>query len=118
MKALIAAAAIALGSEAPVPAPPPQPPTPSFPAPKLTGVTPETKCDWGALAAVKPNLLVVTTAAGPLEVGIGTGARFAAADGRPLGSMADLRVGQNVRVYYRVENKIGGGARAQEVDVY
>ena len=30
-------------------------PTPPFPAPKLTGVTPDTKCDWGPITEIKPD---------------------------------------------------------------
>jgi hypothetical protein len=106
MKALFVAAAIALLD-----------PTPPFPAPKLIGVTPDTKCDWGPITEVRPGELVVKTEAGPFEVRLGSSVKLAGADGRPLGSPAELRAGQSVRVYYVVENKVGGGAKAQEIDV-
>ena len=94
-------------------------PSPPFPAPKLTGVTPDTKCDWGPITEVKPDrtLLVLKTEAGPFEVTLGAAVKVAAADGKPLGSPAELRAGQSVRVYYLVDNKVGGGAKAQEIDV-
>ena len=31
-------------------------PTPPFPAPKLTGVTPDTKCDWGPITEVRRSV--------------------------------------------------------------
>jgi hypothetical protein len=88
-------------------------PMPPFPAPKLTGVTPDTKCDWGPITEVKSDrTLVVRTDAGPFEVTLGPAVKVAGADGRPLAS-ATLAAGQNVRVYYLVSH----GAKAQEVDV-
>ena len=90
-------------------------PTPPFPAPKLIGVTPETKCDWGPITEINPDLtqLVVKTDAGPLEVKLIPTVRVAGPDGKPLPSPAALRSGQNVRVYYLVN----AGAKAQEIDV-
>ena len=88
---------------------------PPFPAPKLIGVTAETKCDWGPVTEVKSDrtLLVVRTEAGPFEVKLLSGLKVAAAaDGRQL-SAPELRAGQNVRVYYVVDH----GARALEIDV-
>jgi hypothetical protein len=94
-------------------------PTPPFPAPKLTAPTPDTKCDWGPITEVRANgaELTVKTDAGPFEVKLGAAAKFAGADGKPLGSRAELRPGSKVRVYYLVDNKLGGGARAQEIDL-
>jgi hypothetical protein len=86
-----------------------------FPAPKLTGVTPDTKCDWGPVVEVRSGTVVITTGAGPFELMTGGGVRVAAADGRPLGSVADLKPGQNVRAYYLVDVK--RGASAVEIDV-
>jgi len=106
MKPLFAlAAAVALG------------PSPSFPAPKLMGTTPEMKCDWGPVAEYKADkaLLVIKTDAGPFELGIGSGVKFASVDGKPLGSVAAIRPGQRVRAYYVVDAKRGAGAL--EVDV-
>lgn len=95
-------------------------PSTPFPAPKLTGATPDTRCDWGPVMEVKPDrtLLVLKTEAGAFEVQLGSAVKVAGADGRPLGSALELKPGQNVRVYYLVDNKLGGGARAQETDAY
>lgn len=103
MKAIFAAAAILLA------------PTPPFPAPKLTGVTPDTKCDWGPITEVKTDRpeLTMRTDAGPFEVKLGPGVKVAGADGKPLGSTRELRAGQSVRVYYVVDQ----GAKALEIDV-
>jgi hypothetical protein len=104
MKPLILAAAVALLA-----------PLPPFPAPRLIGATPDTRCDWGPISELKaqPAQLVIRTDAGPLTLDLGAGVKVAGADGRPLASAAELRAGQNVRVYYVVDN----GARAQEIDV-
>lgn len=88
-------------------------PTPPFPAPKLIGVTPDTKCDWGPITAMAPDQLVMKTDAGPFEVKLGAAVKVAGADGKPIGSAKELRAGQNIRVYYLVN----GGAKAQEIDV-
>jgi hypothetical protein len=90
-------------------------PTPPFPAPKLVGVTPETKCDWGPITEINADRsqLVMKTDAGPFEVKLSGAVKLVGADGKPLGSAGDLRAGQNVRVYYLVN----AGAKAQEIDV-
>jgi hypothetical protein len=104
MKPILLAAAVALLA-----------PTPPFPAPRLGGATADTRCDWGPIASTKTDgaELVVRTEAGPLTLRVGPGVKVADADGKPLGSVADLHAGQNVRVYYLVND----GARAQEIDV-
>jgi len=104
MKLFLLAAAVALLA-----------PTPPFPPPKLTGQTPEMKCDWGAVGEldVERAQLTVRTDAGPLTLQIAPGVKVAGADGKPLGSVRDLRSGQNVRVYYVVES----GAKAKEIDL-
>jgi hypothetical protein len=86
-----------------------------FPAPKLVGVTPETKCDWGPITEITADhsQLTMKTDAGPFELKIGAGVKVASADGRALTSALELRSGQNVRVYYVVDR----GARAMEIDV-
>ncbi len=90
-------------------------PSPPFPAPKLVGVTPETKCDWGPITEIKPDHseLTMRTDAGPFELKLGPGVKVASADGKALASTGELRTGQNVRVYYVVDH----GARAMEIDV-
>jgi hypothetical protein len=106
MKAILAAvAAIALG------------PQPAFPPPKLTSVTADTKCDWGAITEVRQgDLVIVKTDAGPFEARFDKGMKIAGPDGGSTSSSA-LRAGQYVRVYYLVVNKVGGGAMAQEIDL-
>jgi hypothetical protein len=90
-------------------------PGPPFPAPKLIGITPDIRCDWGPVTELKAaeKMLIVRTEAGPFELMIGPGAKFAGADGKPLPSVASIQPGQKVRAYY-VVNK---GAKAQEIDV-
>jgi hypothetical protein len=90
-------------------------PQPPFPAPKIVGVTAETKCDWGPITEIKADRseLVMRTDAGPFELKLGSGVKVASADGKPLASALELRSGQNVRVYYVVDH----GARAMEIDV-
>lgn len=104
MKPLVLAAAVALLA-----------PTSPFPPPKLTSQTPEMRCDWGAVGELKVDRaqLVVRTDAGPLTLQVGPGVKVAGPDGKALASVAELRGGQNVRVYYVVE----AGAKALEIDV-
>ena len=61
--------------------------------------------------------MIVKTDAGPFEVRLASGVKLAGPDGKPLGSAAELRAGQSVRVYYRVDNRQDKGAMAQEIDV-
>lgn len=90
-------------------------PTPPFPAPKLIGISPELKCDWGPLTEIKNDRteIVVRTDAGPFEVKLGPTVRVAGADGKALGTVLELHQGQGVRVYYLVDK----GAKALEIDV-
>jgi hypothetical protein len=103
MRTLLVAAAVALLA-----------PTPPFPPPKLVGATPETRCDWGPISAIKPEpqQLVIKTDAGELELTLGPTVKIAAPDGRQLASN-ELRAGQSVRAYYVVDH----GAKAVEIDV-
>jgi hypothetical protein len=86
-----------------------------FPPPKALAVTDRTKCDWGPVSSVSANgtELVITTPAGPVTYKTGVDVKVYGADGKPLGAVTVLKPGQNVRVYYVVEN----GAKAQEVDM-
>jgi hypothetical protein len=104
MKPLLALAAVALLA-----------PTPPFPPPRLGAATPETRCDWGAVGALELDRaqLVVKTDAGPLTLQLGPNVKVAGPDGKPLASIAELRSGQGVRVYYVIEK----AAAAQEIDV-
>jgi hypothetical protein len=105
MKPLLAAVAAAIAFT----------PAPPFPAPKLTGITPDTKCDWGPINEIRSGMVVMKTEAGPFELMTGPGVKVAAVDGKPLGSVAQLQPGQNVRAYYLVDVK--RGASAVEIDV-
>jgi hypothetical protein len=86
-----------------------------FPAPRLIQATDKTKCDWGPVASIAPNgsQIVVTTPAGPVTYKTGAEVQVVGTDGKPLGNMTVLHVGQGVRVYYVVNE----GAIAQEVDL-
>lgn len=99
---VLAGAAVALAS-----------PPPPFPPPKLTGVTPATKCDWGPISEIKSSRIIVRTDAGAFTVEVSSKAKIAGLDGKPLGSTSALSLGQKVRVYYLVDD----GAQAQEIDV-
>jgi hypothetical protein len=86
-----------------------------FPPPKLAPVTDQLKCDTGMVVAADaaigqlrvntPAGLVIYKAPGDTQV-IGT-------DGKPAGTVKDLKPGQKVRVYYVVDD----GAKVSEVDL-
>jgi hypothetical protein len=104
MKPLVVAAAVALFVS-----------QPAFPPPKLVPETPDMKCDWGSVTGLRRETseLVLGTDAGPFVLSVGPGVKVAGPDGKPLGSVMDLRAGQKVRAYYVV----AGGAKAREIDV-
>jgi hypothetical protein len=85
-----------------------------FPAPKLIPVTDALRSDAGVIRALDLGAmeLKMGAAAGEITFRIST-AQVAGPDGRALGGPANLRVGQQVRVYYLVDN----GAIAKEIDV-
>jgi hypothetical protein len=86
-----------------------------FPPPRALPVTDRTKCDWGPVSSVSAagTELVIATPAGPVTYRAGPEVQVYGADGKVLGAVTVLKPGQNVRVYYVVEN----GAKAQEVDL-
>jgi hypothetical protein len=86
-----------------------------FPAPRVTQVTEKTKCDFGKVLSieVKSSILRATTPAGIITYHAGPEVQVFGKDGKPLGSISKLAVGQSVRVYYVV----GDGARVSEVDI-
>jgi hypothetical protein len=106
---LTLAALAALALSAPSDAKPP------FPPPRATAVTEKTKCDTGTVAAAElaKSKLQVSTPAGLVTYRAGAEAQVFDKDGKPLGTIARLAVGQKVRVYYVVDD----GAKASEVDV-
>jgi hypothetical protein len=88
---------------------------PPFPAPRLVPYTEKMKCDMGTVLSVDASKaqLRATTPAGVVTYHAGTDVQVIDKDGKPLGTIAKLSVGQSVRVYYLVDN----GAQALEVDV-
>ncbi len=86
-----------------------------YPAPRFTQVTEKTKCDFGTVLSVEVerSTLRVTTPAGIITYHAGPEVQVLGKDGKPLGPISKLAVGQKVRVYYVVDN----GARASEVDL-
>ncbi len=86
-----------------------------FPAPRVTQVTEKTKCDFGTVLSVQAarSILRVTTPAGIITYHAGPEVQVFGKDGKPLGPIAKLAVGQKVRVYYVVDN----GAQVSEVDL-
>ena len=86
-----------------------------FPAPRVVEVTDQTKCDWGAVVSVNADAsrLVVATAAGPVTFQIGPNVQVIGLDGKSIGTVAALKTGTKVRVYYVVDN----GAKPSEIDV-
>ncbi len=105
MTILAVAAALALAAGEALP----------FPPPRLVQVTERTKCDTGTVLTVEPerSTFQATTPAGVVTYRAGADVQVLDKDGKPLGSIAKLAVGQKVRVYYVVDD----GARVQEVDL-
>jgi len=85
-----------------------------FPAPKLIPVSDALRSDAGKVVLVDASKLQMTMSApaGLITFKI-SDAQLVGLDGRPAGSVTALRVGQNVRVYYVVDN----GAIAKEIDL-
>ncbi len=86
-----------------------------YPAPKLIQVTEKTKCDMGTVLSVDPakNVMRGTTPAGVVTYKVGPEVQVIAKDGKPVGGIAALQVGQKYRAYYLVE----GGAKVLEIDL-
>jgi hypothetical protein len=84
-----------------------------FPPPRVAPVTDRMKCDTGAVLSVDTarSELRITTPAGLVTFQAGIDVQVLDQQGRPLGSVSKLALGQQVRVYYVVEQ----GARALEV---
>jgi hypothetical protein len=89
-----------------------------FPAPRALQVTDKTRCDWGPVASVSADgsQLVITTQTRPETYKIRPEVQVFDPDGKRLPSVKALKVGQDVRVYYVLEN--GLNAKVQEVDAY
>jgi hypothetical protein len=85
-----------------------------FPAPKLIPVTDALRSDVGTVASIDSakNELKMNAPAGQITYKVGE-AQVVGKDGKAMGTAAALQVGQNIRVYYVVDN----GAIAKEIDV-
>ena len=86
-----------------------------FPPPKVAPVTDQLKCDTGMVVASDAALgqLRVNTPAGLVVYKAPPDTQVVGADGKPAGTVRELKPGQKVRVYYVVDD----GAKVQEVDL-
>jgi hypothetical protein len=86
-----------------------------FPPPKLAPVTDQLKCDTGLVVAADATLaqLRVNTPAGLVVYKAPGDTQVVGTDGKPAGTVKDLKPGQKVRVYYVVDD----GAKVSEVDL-
>ena len=111
MSVLAAVAVLVLSAEADLPFGGKLP----YPAPKLIKVTEQTKCDMGTVLSVEPakNIMRGTTPAGIVTYKVGPEVQVFSKEGKPIGGMAALAVGQKYRAYYLVDN----GARVLEIDL-
>jgi hypothetical protein len=84
-----------------------------FAPPRLATMTDRTKCDTGTVLSIDAvrSELRVTTPAGVVTYRAGADVQVLDRDGKPLGPVSKLSVGQTVRVYYVVDD----GARAVEI---
>jgi hypothetical protein len=86
-----------------------------YPAPKLIQVTEKTKCDMGTVLSVTSarNLMQGTTPAGIVTYQVGPEVQVFSKEGKPIGGIAALAVGQKYRAYYLVDE----GAKVLEIDL-
>jgi hypothetical protein len=87
----------------------------AFPAPKHVTVTEQTKCDWGPVVSVSPkgDMLTFKAVSGPITFRVYPETPvYAEGDGKPVGTVAGLKPGQVVRVYYLTE----GALQVLEID--
>ena len=96
---------VPLPAAAPLPAP--------FPVPHVVPLTPDLRSDLGTVQSVDPpkGILRCTTTAGLVTYKAAPTLRVTDKDGKPLGGLERLAVGNAVRVYY----VIAQGAIAGEV---
>ena len=85
-----------------------------FPAPKLIQATDALRSDVGTIASVDTVKMEVkmNAPAGQITYKVAE-VQVVGPDGKPAGSATALKAGQNVRVYYVVDN----GAIAKEIDI-
>ena len=79
-------------------------------------MTDDLKSDSGVLIAVDAGRaeLRLSTTAGPVTYKVAPEPPVFGADGKPAGSVADLKAGQRVRVYYLIKKD---GPHLNEVDL-
>lgn len=87
-----------------------------FPAPRHTQMTATLRCDWGSVVQVDgPNgRLLVQTTIGVITYLAPPSDPVFAPDGLGAGTVAGLRTGQPVHVYFHYAND---GARVDEIDL-
>jgi hypothetical protein len=109
-----APAAVAPPPLAPLPSPAPGAPPP-FPPPRGIAVTPDLRSDLGTAQKVDApqGVLLCSTTAGIVTYRVAPAVRLYDREGRPVGGLDRLVVGNAVRVYYVVNQ----GAIAQELDL-
>jgi hypothetical protein len=92
-----------------------------YPAPKHIQVTEKTKCDWGTIVAVEPSRHVMRgkTLAGVATYNVGPEVKVFSDDGKLMGGLAVLSIGQKFRVYYLLDsNKVfDEGNKVLEIDI-
>ncbi len=86
-----------------------------YPAPRLLQVTESTKCDSGTVVSVEPhqNTMHGNTPAGVVTYRVGAEVQVFGKDGKPLGGLSTVAVGQKYRAYYVVDD----GAKVLEIDL-
>ncbi len=111
MNVVVAIAALVLSAEADLPFGGKLP----YPAPKLIRVTEQTKCDMGTVLSVEPtkNIMRGTTPAGIVTYKVGSEVQVFSKEGKPIGGIVALAVGQKYRAYYLIDD----GAKVLEIDL-
>ncbi|HYV47251.1 MAG TPA: hypothetical protein VFA20_20470 [Myxococcaceae bacterium] len=89
---------------------------PPFQAPRHVQVTATLRCDWGSVAQVDASngRLLVQTTIGVITYLVSGSDPVYAPDGLGAGTVAGLRTGQPVHVYFHFTND---GARVDEIDL-
>src|ERR1700684_1835688 len=87
----------------------------AYPAPVHITPTDQTRCDWGTVSQVNAaeSKLILSTSIGMITFLADPNGLVYGTDGAQAGTVAGLKNGQNVRVYFVVDN----GAKVSEVDL-
>lgn len=89
-----------------------------FPPPQRGEITEATKCDWGTVVAVSSTehpTLVIQSSAGLVTYQVSSDTPVLGADHTEHGTVATLKPGTRVRIYFVVDKE--NGARATEVNL-